>query len=93
MEKHYAKKNRIIIPTRSDYTALSEILQRLRGQLDINQRSIAFDVLIALAAWRVKATVVTEDGHFEILKETMRQYRNFQLALADRSRGTIQHIP
>jgi predicted nucleic acid-binding protein len=39
--------------------------------LDINQRSIAFDVLIALAAWRVKATVVTEDGHFEILKEKL----------------------
>jgi predicted nucleic acid-binding protein len=93
LEKHYARKDRIVIPTRLDYTALSEILQRLRGQLDINHRSIAFDVLIALTARQVGATVVTEDSHFEILKKSMRRYRDFSLALADRSRGTIQHIP
>ena len=93
LEKHYAKKDRIVIPTRSDYTALSEILHRLRGRLDINQRSIVFDVLIALTARRVKATIVTEDDHFEILKETMRRYRDFRLVLADRSRDTLQPIP
>lgn len=58
IEKRYARKNRIVLPTRSDYNALSAILQRLKGQLDINQRGIAFDVLIALAARRVKAILI-----------------------------------
>jgi len=57
IEKRYARKNRIVVPARSDYNALSEILQRLKGKLDINQRGIAFDVLIALTARRVKATL------------------------------------
>jgi len=69
IEKRYAKKNRIVLPTRSDYNALSEVLQRLKGQLDIKQRGIVFDVPIALT---VKATLITEYVHFEIIKEVMR---------------------
>ena len=92
IEKRYAKKNRVVVPTRSDYNALSEILQRLRGQLDINQRSVVFDVLIALTARRVKATLVTEDAHFEIIKSVMKQYRDFRLSIADRSSNALQPI-
>jgi len=93
IEKRYAKKNRIVVPIRSDYNALSEILQPLKGKLDINQRGIAFDVLIALTSRRVKATLVTEDVHFEIIKSVMRRYRDFRLSIADRSSNTLRPIP
>ena len=92
IEKRYAKKNRIVLPTRSDYNALSDILQRLKGQLDIKQRGIVFDVMIALTARRVKATLITEDVHFEIIKAVMRQYRDFRLSIADRRSRTLRPI-
>lgn len=93
IEKRYARKNRIVVPTRSDYNALSEILQRLRGQLDINQRGVAFDVLIALTARRVQATLITEDAHLEIIKSVMRRYRDFRLSIAARNSNTLRLIP
>jgi len=92
IEKRYAKKQRIVVPTRSDYNTLSEILQRLKGRLDINQRAIAFDVLIALTARRVKATLVTEDVHFEIIKTVMKQYHDFRLSITNRNSNVLRPI-
>lgn len=69
----FAKRNMIIAPTIGDYTTAGKILadlQRLRGYELKKSYWLTNDVLIALSARRIGATVVTQNrSDFEAIQQ------------------------
>jgi predicted nucleic acid-binding protein len=92
----YYRLGRVVTPLYQDYALLGDILQRLKylpNPPDVNQRSIVFDVLIALGAKQINATVLTENRKdFLLIKEGMRRDLDFKLVIIQRTTGTLEEI-
>jgi predicted nucleic acid-binding protein len=68
----YQSSSRLIVPAASTYDEAGHVLQRLRGfGREIRRASLVHDVLIALSARSIGATVVTADEDFEQLRKIL----------------------
>lgn len=71
--KAHAGAARILCPTPAVFAAAGEILQRLRRRgIDVRRASLVDDVLIALSARSVGATVITRDHDFKTIRTVAR---------------------
>jgi predicted nucleic acid-binding protein len=78
----FRKAGRILVPTRSVYEEAGEVLRRLQAEMNYNVSgaySLANDVLIALSARSIGATVITQN---QADFEAIRTLRPFKLAVA-----------
>jgi hypothetical protein len=79
----FRRAGRLLVPVASVYEEAGEVLQRLRTELDYDVRgafSISNDVLIALSARSIGATVVTQNREDF---EAIRKIRPFDLRFPD----------
>ncbi|MBI1930386.1 hypothetical protein HYR99_39815 [Candidatus Poribacteria bacterium] len=91
----YVRTDRVVVPTQNDYYTLGELLLDLKKQYsqDIRQLGIAHDVLIALAAFEIGATLITENrGDFVRIKTVMAPRRTLKLGIIDRGTGNIELV-
>lgn len=79
LRKPFAKRRMIVVPTAQDYAMAGQILarlQELRGYDLKKSYGLANDALIALSAYRIGATVVTQNQRDF---ESIREIRTFSL--------------
>ena len=73
LRKPFAKRRMIVVPTVQDYATTGQILARLQESKGYDLKKsygLANDVLIALSACRIGATVVTQNRRdFEVIRE------------------------
>jgi predicted nucleic acid-binding protein len=72
VESAFARAGRILLPTRLVFTEAGEVLRRLQARRGFHlatSHSIVNDVLIALSARSIGATVVTQNGdHYRAIQ-------------------------
>ncbi len=65
----YVKADRLVVPTARVFDLAGQALRRLRDEgREVRQASLVNDVLIALSAREIGATVVTMDGDFRAIE-------------------------
>ena len=65
----YVKAERLVVPTARVFDLAGQALRRLRDEgREVRQASLVNDVLIALSAREIGATVVTMDGDFRAIE-------------------------
>jgi predicted nucleic acid-binding protein len=83
VERAFAKAGRILVPSRAVFADAGEALRRLQTDKDFRietSHSIVADVLIALSARSIGATVVTQnERHYRAIQAV----RPFQLAIIE----------
>jgi len=83
VERAFAKAGRILVPSRAVFAEAGEALRRLQTDRDFRietSHSIVADVLIALSARSIGATVVTQnERHYRAIQAV----RPFQLAIIE----------
>ena len=81
VETAFAKAGRILVPTRAVFVDAGDTLRRLLASRSFrieNRHSIVSDVLIALSAWSIGATVVTQnERHYRAIQAA----RPFELVI------------
>jgi predicted nucleic acid-binding protein len=81
VESAFARAGRILLPSRAVFAEASEVLQRLQAKHGFHlesSHSIVSDVLIALSARSIGATVVTQnERHYRAIQAV----RSFQLVV------------
>jgi len=86
VESAFEKAGRILLPSRRVFAEAGDVLRRLqarRGFQLATSHSIVNDVLIALSARSIGATVVTQNGnHYRAIQSVS----SFQLVVIDESR-------
>ncbi len=78
LERAFARAGRVLLPTRSVFAEAGDALQRLRADRGYNigaSHSIANDVLIALSARSIGATVVTQNERDYSAIQAVRAFR------------------
>lgn len=78
----FRRAGRILLPTASHYEEAGEVLRRLRTEMSYNVSgaySLCNDVLIAVSARSIGATVITQN---QADFEAIRTLRSFKLAVA-----------
>lgn len=66
----FRRTGRVIVPSAAVWTAAADLLQRLSDAgHEIRRASLPHDVLIALSARAMGATVVTQDHDFEAIRK------------------------
>ena len=68
----FARSGRVLVPTKAVWNAAGDVLQRLSDAgVEIRRASLSHDVLIALSARSIGATVVTQDRDFEVIRRVV----------------------
>lgn len=79
LERAYASAGRLIAPTTGVFSRAGTVLRRLRGEgREIRRASLVHDVLIALTARAIGATLYTLDGSDF---EAIRRHEDFSLCV------------
>ena len=69
----FQRAGRVLTPTAAVFDDAGEALQRLSdGGREIRRASLSHDVLIALSARTIGATVITRDRDFEAIRDIVR---------------------
>ena len=83
VERAFAKAGRLLVPSRAVFAVAGDVLRRLQADRGFHierSRSIVADVLIAMSARSLGATVVTQnERHYR----TIQAIRPFQLIIAE----------
>jgi predicted nucleic acid-binding protein len=68
----YKASKRLLVPTAEQFDAAGEVLKRLRRMgVEVRRASLVDDVLVALSARGIGATVVTRDRDFGAIESVV----------------------